>query len=220
MRILYSILFILITCNLFSQKIELFGGINKNKFFDFGGNSPHFASTYYSDYSLSAGFGIDSVKLDWLFLKFTMQYDNYKGKLNASGGGLGGSFNTRASVNKSILSLGIFPVNFKVFKRINFSLGVLFSRLINESFTGITESSVLNNPTSSSLLQDQYDRYSSKSYTGIQGSISYDIRISKSIWISPQYSYYFGLRKEFREFPSETKAMRQILSIGIKKKFK
>ena len=220
MRIFYSILFILISNNLFSQKIELFGGINKNKFFDFEGNYPHFSSTYYSDYGLSASLGIDSVKLDWLLLKFTIQYDIYKGKLIANNGGLGGSFNTRASVNKSIISLGIFPVNFKIWKRINFSLGFSVSRLLNESFTGIMQSSILNKPPSTSLLQDQYKQYSSNSNTGIQGSLSYDIRMSKSIWISPQYSYYFGLKKEFREFPTETKAMRQLLAIGIKKKIR
>ena len=76
----------------------------------------------------------------------------------------------------------------------------------------------MGQPNWSYDLQEKYDRFSASTYVGIQGRFAYDIKASKSTWISLQYLYYIGLSNEFIEFPTETKAMRHYFCIGIKKK--
>jgi hypothetical protein len=210
----------IITSNLFGQNIEIFSGLNKNTFHDYNKNKGHFSSSYDSDYGYSVGFGLDSIKNDWLTLRFTLQFDKYKGKLKASDGGLGGGYTTIANVQKSLISVGVFPINFRFFKRLDVNIGLVISRLIDESFYGTSSGWNMNQPNWSYNLHDKYNQYSSNTYFGFQGRIAYDFKLSKSIWISPQYLYYFGLSNEFVEFPEETKAMRHYLCIGLKKDFK
>lgn len=219
MRFIFLILIAIISCNLFSQKIELFGGANKNVFHDYN-NDRHFSSTYNSDYGFSAGFGLDSIKIDWLTLRFTLEYDKYKGKLNATHVSLGGGNTTIANIDKSVISLGIFPINFLIFKRIDLNFGLLISRLITESNNGTITGWKIGSPDYNYILQDRYKRYSTLTYFGFQGRIAYDFKISQSIIISPQYIYYFGFSNEFVESPEDTKSMRHYFRLGIEKNFK
>jgi len=67
--------------NLIAQKVELFGGMNNNIFHDFNKDEHHCSSSYHSDWGYTASIGLDSIKVDWLTLRFTLQYDQYKGRL-------------------------------------------------------------------------------------------------------------------------------------------
>lgn len=208
----------IVTVSLSGQKFEIFGGINNNKFHDFIKDN-HYRSAYKADYGYTAGFGIDSIKFDWLKLRFTLQFDKYKGNLQVSYGGLGGDQTTVADFEKSLISLCIFPVNFRFFNKVDLNLGFQVSRLITETFNGTSSGWILYQPNWSYTLQDKYDRYSATTYFGLQGRIACDFNLSKSICVTPQYLYYFGLSDEFVEFPEETKSMRHHLCVGIKKRF-
>ena len=211
-------LILLNSLTVFSQNIELFGGLNKNSFFDYRQDEGHFVSSYNSELGYSFGIGIDNIKLDRLALRFTLNYDNYGGKIEAIDGGLGSGFRTIAEIDKSILSLGIFPVNFRFFDRIDLNFGFEISGLINEKYIGTTSGWSMGQPGWSYDLNDKYDRFSSKIYFGLRGRIAYDFNLSDNLAISPQYSYYFGLSDEFVEFPEKTKSMRHYLSIGLQRK--
>jgi hypothetical protein len=205
---------------LFGQKIELFGGPDKNIFHDYDQNQSHFSSAYKSGLDFTAGIGVDSVKIDWLTMRFTLQFSNYGGELEASDGGLGSMSTTKAKINKSVISLGIFPLNCRIFHRIDLNFGLEISRLIGEKFSGTSSGWMMGRPDWSYDLHDQFKRYSSLVYFGFRGKISYDLFLSKSIIIFPQYSYYFGLSNEFDQFPETTKSMRHSFCIGIKRKLK
>lgn len=202
---------------LFGQKIELFGGQNRNTFFDSGQTSGHFNSSYNSGLGFIAGIGLDSVKVDWMTMQFTLQFEKYSGELKASDGGLGGGNSTQASIDKSIITLGVFPLNFRILKSINLNFGLEISRLIDESFIGTTGGWMMGKPNWSENLQDKYSRYSSLTYFGIRSRISYDFLLTQSIFISPQFSYYHGLSREFDEFPQQTRSRRYSFGIGLKK---
>jgi hypothetical protein len=206
--------------NLFGQKIEVFGGANNNLFHDYIIDEGHSWARYNSDFGFTAGIGLDSINISWLKLRFTLQFDNYKGKLDAADGGLGQGHAAKANINKSIISLGVFPMNFRIIKRIDLNFGFEISRLINESFEGTCSAFSIGQYSWSSSLQEKYKHYSSLTYFGLKGRISYDFNLSKLIMISPEYMYYFGLSNEFVEFPTDTKSMRHYFCIGIKKKIK
>jgi hypothetical protein len=204
----------------FGQKVELFGGQNKNTFFNFAQASGHFNSSYDSGSGFFVGIGVDSVKVDWMTMRFALQFEKYSGKLEASDGGLGGGNSTHASIDKSIITLGLFPLNFRILKKIDLNFGFEISRLIDESFNGTISGWLMGQPNWSENLQDKYSRFSSLTNFGIKSRISYDFLLTHSIFISPQFSFYYGLSREFDEFPTETKSRRYSFGLGLKKEIK
>jgi hypothetical protein len=219
-RVLIGLIF-LNSLNLFSQNLEIIGGLNKNSFFDFQLNEEYYSSSYNSEYGYAIRIGIENIKVDWLTLRFTLSYDKYGGELEATGGsGLGGGYTTNATIDKSVISLGIFPLNFRIIDRIDLNFGFEFAGLINENFSGTSSGWSMVNPSWSYDLNDKYDRFSAKTYFGFRGRIAYDFNISDKWTISPQYSYYFGLTNEFDEFPEATKSMRHYFCIGLQRKIK
>lgn len=204
----------------FSQNLEVIGGLNKNHFFDFQQNEGYFTSSYDSDYGYAICIGLEDIKIDWLTLRFTLSYEKYGGELDASDGVLGGGYTTNAKIDKSVISLGVFPLNFKIIDRIDLNFGFEIAGLINENFSGTSSGWSMGGPDWSYDLNEKYDRYSSKAYFGLRGRIAYDFNISDKLSISPQYSYYLGLSNEFDEFPEATKSMRHYFSVGLQRKLK
>lgn len=220
MKKLFIILISFSSLSLFSQNIEIIGGLNKNSFYDFNKNEGHFTSTYSSGFGYSARIAIENIKADWLTLRFTLSYEKYSGEIEASDGGLGGGFTTVAEIDKSIISLGIFPLNFKIKNKIDLNFGMEISRLINENFEGTNSGWIMEQPDWSYDLNNKYERFNSLTYFGLRGRVAYDFNLSNTFVISPQYSYYLGLSNEFDEFPKATKSMRHYFCIGIEKKLK
>ncbi len=217
MRVCFIALTLLSTSCLFAQKIEMFGGANRNTFYDRDENTPHTSSSYTSDYGVTAGIGLDSIKVDWLLLRFTLQYDEYYGKVEASNGGLGGSYTYDIAAQKSVVSLGAFPVNLRFFDRVDVNVGLIASRLVHESFSGKEYGWGMDSLLRAYSFDREATVKSSKTYFGLQARISYDFKLTESICVSPQYMCYLGTSKEFTEFPRNTKSMRHYLCVGIKK---
>lgn len=118
-------MFLAFSTSTFCQsKIEIYGGNSINAFHDYMSDEGHFQSYYDAGLSgYSAGIAIDNVQVDWLKMRFIFQFDKYDGKLVVTDGGLGGSYTTNASINKSVLSLGMFPINLKILSKLDFNLG-------------------------------------------------------------------------------------------------
>ncbi len=214
------VLIFLSSLTAFTQDIELIGGVNKNEFFDFQQNQGHYSSTYNSDYGYAIRVGIENLKVDWLTLRFTLGFDKYSSELTASDGGMGGGYTTNARIDKSVISLGVFPINIKIINCIDLNFGFEFSGLISENYSGTSSGWIMGEPDWSYDLNDKYERFSAKTYFGLCGRIAYDFNISDKFAFSPQYSYYFGLSNEFDEFPEATKSMRHYFSIGLQRKLK
>lgn len=220
MKLLLSILFALLLSSLFSQRFEVFGGINRNRFFDFREENPHQSSSYLPKNGYSFGFALDSLSVEKMRWRFSLQYDNYAGIFEVSSGGMGGSITTQGDVTKSILGIGIFPLNFRMIKKkIDASFGFLFSVLLDEKFTGTNGGWYTSTPSSNggSWSSDIKKGISSSSYFGFQGRFAYKIRISQKMHITPQYQFYFGFADEFDE-NYFTKSLRHCLCIGLMRK--
>lgn len=201
-----------------SQSIEIIGGLNKNSFFDLQQSTPHNSSFYNSDYGYTIRFGIEDVKVDWMTLRFTLSYDQYGGGLEVSDGGLGGGNTTTATVEKSVISLGIFPININWVKNLDLNFGFEMAALINEKFNGTNSGWSISAPNWGYDLNEKYDRFSAKAYFGLRGRLAYDFNLSEKWSISPQYSFYIGLTNEFIEFPQITKSMRHYFCVGLQRK--
>lgn len=216
LSVIFLLLFLLEKPRLIAQnKMELIAGLNQNQFFDVNRDDGHSYSSYQSALGYSLRIGVENVKMDWMKLRFTVGFDQYGGKIEVTDGGLGGSYTTTAEVNKSVLSLGLFPLNLQVWKRIDFNLGLEFSALIDENYRGIRSGWSLGRPYWREKLEDSYSSYSEKAYWGIRGRLAYDILLMDHVFISPQYSYFLGISNEFKEFQKATRSMRHYFSLGI-----
>ena len=220
MRSVFIILILFNSLALFSQSIEISGGMNENRFFDYQNNGGHFSSSYTTSYGYTVGIALDDVKIDWLNLRFTLNFDNYGGKLEASNGSLAGGTTTSAEVNKSLISFGFFPLNYNLFDKIELNFGFEVSRLLHEKFKGTYSGWSIGDSYWVTNIQDQYSSYSAKTYFGLLGRVAYKVNLTDNLALTPQYFYYFGLANEFDEMPDVTKSMRHYLCVGLKKKIK
>ena len=163
MRKIFFTIFVLNSFILFSQNIVIIEGFNRNSFYDFIENDGIYHSSYISSYAYVSKIGIDNIKTKKSTLRFTLSYENYGGTVQAGEGGVGSGSDTYLEINKSIVSLAVFPFNFKLFKKIDLNFGFEFSRLFNESFKGNRSGwHFINDPGSRfswiSDLHDDYDR--------------------------------------------------------------
>ena len=218
MKPLFSILLGITCLPIFSQDIELFGGLNRNIFHDYQSDEGYFNSTYTAGSGYSFGLAIDSVKIDWITFRFTLKLANYSGSFNATGGGLGGGFTTEAQIDKSLISIGIFPINFQVANKIDLNIGLEISKLLVESYVGTRKGWLLGQPSYNEDLEERYSKFNSSINFGLSGRIAYKLVLNESIAITPQYLLYFGLSNEFIEFPREVKSIRHFFGIGVQKR--
>lgn len=210
-----------ISClSVYGQSIELYGGLSNNRFHDYRQNEGRYSSSYEPGNGYSIGIAVDSIKADVMSLRLTLKFDKYAGSLKASGGGQGGGHTTEAQIEKSLISLGVFPVNLQILKRIDFNFGFEIARLVSESYVGTRSGWAMNQPAWSYELEEMYEEYSSYMSFGISARLAYNLRIDETFSLSPQYSFYFGLVNEFGRFPEATKSMRHFLGLGIKKKLR
>lgn len=204
--------------NLHAQNIQGYAGINHNRFYDMVGDRGHYRSSYEPASGYSIGARYDYIHFNSLKLGFTLQMDEYSGDLIVADGGLGGGHTTDMSITKSIVSLGIFPLNIKILKVIDVNFGLVASALTNESFSGKYYGWISGGSPWSNDLDERNGNYSKYFYAGLQGRIAYNIRLSYFFSIVPQYLYYLGLTNELKYYTSDTKSRRHHLMIGISKK--
>lgn len=220
MKYIYIFILILFNFSIYSQSLELFGGMTLNKFYDTDDTRPRHNGTYSSGSDIFIGLGFHQVDMSDAKLGFTLTYEKYGGDLRGFSGGMGGGLTVDAKITKSILSFGIFPLDKKVFKEFNINEGFIFSKLIKETYNGSYKISITSNSSLSTNeeLRDKYKSFSTSSQIGLKAGLSYDIYISDKVFLKPQYSFYFGLSKEIKEFPRTVKSMRHFLGVGIKRK--
>ena len=218
MKYILILIIFLSSFTLFSQSIAITGGLNYNSFFDFKQDGNYYSSSYSSDFGYSVGVELDDIKVRWLKLRLTFNYDKYGGKIAINEWSLGFDDDTNAEIDKSIISLGIFPLNFKIIDRININLGLEMAGLISEDIIGTQSYWENGQYVWIKDLSDTDERFCARAYFGLRGRIAYDIRISDNLVISPQYSYYLGLSNEF--VTTATKSIRHYFCIGLQRKIK
>lgn len=201
--------------SLAAQRMEISGGVNFNTYYDNGGSGGHYSSEYTSHTGYAIRLGVDEVmSRSWEF-RFTLGYERYGGGLSAGDGGNGGGYYTKAEVEKSLLSFGFYPVNFKLDDNLDISIGIEGSRLLNEAVEGTYTNWTFGGPDKVTDLQDKYDRYSAPYCVGLQGRIGYEFRLSDRMMLVPQLTYYYGLSPEFEQSPETAKSSRLFLGIGL-----
>ncbi|NOU18752.1 MAG: outer membrane beta-barrel protein [Bacteroidales bacterium] len=203
------------------QRIEFSGGLNNNRFFSSQKDGGHLRTNFNNTYSYSLGIGLEDIKLDTL-LKFRiiLKFDNYRGSIHTINGGLAGESTTNATVDKYIVGLGVYPLNFNINKKIRISLGGEINYLIAETESGYQSSWQIGQPDSYKLTENGSITKNSRFNFGLLFRIGYDIRLKKDWYIVPQYIFYRGLTEEFKNIEAPTMSLRHYLQIGIIKQLR
>jgi len=218
-----SVLFFLclVPLSFSAQRVSAFGGMTRNIFFDhLSKKYGSYISSYNDATGFTAGLGIDSALVDWLTMRFTFQFEQYSGHLDVSEGNKSGGTRTKAAVTKSIVSLGVFPINIRILNRIKVNLGFDISVLANDSFSGSESNWNYTGKATYYILQEHYSKFSAPLFLGLRGRIRYDIFVSEKICLTPHYGFYFGGSGGFWQFPEKTRSIRHMVGIGIKKRTK
>jgi hypothetical protein len=219
-KILLIVIIFQNSITIFCQRLDLFGGLNYNKYYDIKNTDTRFEPTYQSFYGYSLGLGIDKVNIKCINLGFEINIDHYGLKLDAESGGRAGGSETKAKIYKSLISFVFFPANVTILRKIDINVGLQVSKLLDENFEGNISGSINNGysiVTSDYELTEIYDKYSSSTYYGLLGKISYEFNVTKTLKIYPQYRFYHGFSNEFIQCPIDTKTNRYYLCIGIRK---
>ena len=203
-----------------AQKIEVFGGVNKNTFYD-RDKDIHFSSSYTPGRGYSFGIAIDSFrKKKRMNHRLTLNFDNYSGGLAQHHTFLGGADSIRAKVNKSVISIGFFPVNLRFRKILELNFGFEYSRLIHEKVSGETAWWTWSRPWDSQTKDlKSIENFNSKAYLGIKTRIALEFEVWKSVSIIPQYLFYLG-SEEFTKYTASTHSARHLFCLGIKRRIK
>ena len=204
--------------NLPGQNLSFFAGLNGTALHDYHSFEGHYNSSYQSGLGYSLGVGVDSIDWFWWNIPFNIKFERYGAQLYASDGGLGGNYWVDSRVDKSILTLGVYPLNFRIKPNFKLSIGTELSYLLKEQLQGTYGSWILWQTPREIALVEKYPRYSRKIYLGLGANLSYDCPLSPSLVVSPYCTYYFGLSNEFRKFPNITKAMRVTLGVALRKR--
>lgn len=219
MKVLIILLFCISSLTLYSQSIEVYGGANRNLFYgQKDKNYSYFTADYQAGNGFTAGIGIDSLHINRFRMRVTIQFDRYNGSFEAEGNAGKAIYHRAAGeIEKSVVSIGFFPLNFTIKKMLDLNLGAEASALLSESVSGTGFYDYLLGASMSYDLAEHYDRYSTRACYGLKGRIAFPLALSKVILI-PQYSFYYGLSNEFEAFPKAIKSMRHSVGLGIKMK--
>lgn len=219
---LITFLLITIGTSLNGQSIELSSGMLINTFYDWEETYPRDVGRYSSGSDFFISFGCRQMNLDGLQVGCTLTYERYGGELYAYSGGNGGGTTTEAIVQKSLFSLGLFPFDRRIYKQLNVHLGLVYSIRISESYSGTYKGNYVFDSTLNfeQDLNEKYDSFNASSYLGAVAGVAYDIALTESLSLSPQYSTYIGLSDEIgvSEYQRNMRSMRHYFGLGLKKK--
>ena len=198
-----------------SQDIELSGGLLRNKFFDDERNNPGYWSVYDSGLGYSILLGVNHLQKNRFSWRLTIGIQKYSGGVEAGDGAMGGGYKILAEGEKTIASIGFYPLYFCFWEKLEISLGLEVATLLKENFSGTRSFWAINQPREEVDLNDEYERYNARVLLGLQGRLGYSVKLSELLYLQPQYSFILGLSPEFSAFPVYTRSLRHVLSLGV-----
>lgn len=205
----------------FGQALELVGGFSTNSFYHVQQNAGSFQHTYTggSGYSFALGteFNLPEIEGKTIPLKLRVGISKYAGSFTMSAGGRSYSNSTEATVEKTSLDIGIYPLNFYLIEQLSISVGGEFNFLLKDNTRAIG-SSWRQCGCPNGIESSEGPKEISKNNTARLSSIfAYAIKLTEGFFMVPQYQFSLGLTDEFVKLQTSTKTMRHTFWIGIKK---
>ncbi len=219
-RLVILLMFITASRHIIGQDILVSGGINTHSYCDFQKDHGHYKTDYTGGQGFSFGAGIVSLPVRRSQVDIFIRFDYFTGKFITTQGGLGGATLTHATVGKSTLSIGCYPVQFSVFKKVHFSLGAEYSLLLSDDTKGYQTAWTLGGINRYTVIDHDPGKINNHHFFGLGAVIRYGFRLSEHWVLMPQYRFYLGLTNGFNHIEAAIKSYRNHYEIGILKRFK
>jgi len=120
-------------------------------------------------------------------------------------------------INKLVLSLDAFPLNFRFLRNFYVNIGSSCSCLLMDLTTGYEEQSQMSDYSYWVIEKGTWDK-SKRITVGMTGRLSYSIPLSNNWYIMPQVSCYLGLISEFKSTVMKGRTFKPYLEIQLNRK--
>lgn len=213
----YLISLLLIFPGLFatSQKVSLSGYGVLNQFYNKPFTNDKLSAEYQEGigqcYELSLT-GLGDFKL---LPSFSLMVEHYKGNILYGYHDAYGGYTMDLDVNKTMLGIGVYPINFRVYKKIHFRAGTDFTFPLTDKTQIISDYKFeqfawIDTTDGADLSPDLI--------IGLSATVDYRFNLGKRWYFAPRYRFYYGLMPELEDIRIKVKSVRHQLGIsfGIK----
>lgn len=185
-----------------AQQIELYGGVNRQTYYEYTSIEPNEVI-----HGGIIGFGYSPIILDNYELRITGSLNSYHGTI----GWASRYSSTAHNIKNYDFGIGVYPVNVVIIKHIHLNVGAELKFLIIDQSSGYGQSSSPGSPNwiTTDLGRDIFPALN----LGGIGRIGYEIKITDSVSLLPQYSVYVDLTAVFKN--GTTRSLRQYFCLGV-----
>lgn len=178
-----------------SQTIEIGGGANFNKFFNY--TKSEYNPTYGSGFGWNASIAFSDIPItDYYRPKVELSVLNYRGYLKTQNFGFTYSSSHEANVYNTNLSLTIFPLALHVFKsKLNLHSGLTISYLVHSRVTGTVKRSDYFAGTYHESNMDP--KLAEPIILAFSNQINYKFNIGEKFQLVPTISFHLGVTKDY-----------------------
>jgi|GEM_PF-2923396 len=210
-----TILFCLLPFFLFSQELEFTTSFGQNTFYKLK-VPPNFESySYASGNAIAANIRLKLISENFPTGEFLVfcSIEHYIGGFDHSINATGSGDRTIGTTDKTTLSIGLYPLNYKILKRLDIHIGIQMSFLLNEKNRGSYSVWTLNNLSGSNFSLEG-EELNIRTIPALNIKLSYPIKINDTISILPEYMGILGLVSELQQI-GYPRSMRNYLGVGL-----
>ena len=205
------------TFSINAQNLEISSGVNHNKLYELLDKGDAYLSST-PKLGFTSDLSIEDIKFGRRKWRFSVGIEQYQSKLYVHDSNKSYREHFNGSFQRTNITFGIFPFNEKILKKIDLNFGARFGYILQEKYHGehvipylYPDGKVTEN------FSEKFPSFSEKLAYGVEGRLAYDIQLSNTLILSPQYSFYLGLAHETRKLPKDARSVRHMVGIGLQK---
>jgi len=165
---------------------------------------------------ISVGFDVASLP-GGKFIIFS-GIENYKGSFSHSHNGKWQGNGTYGKMEKTNLSLGFFPLNFKILNKVELNIGFQYSVLLDGEAEGEQKSWYSYNLWPDTTTSFDGADFIEKEFIGLKLRAKYPIKLSPTTVVSPTITSLIGITSEIKN-AGKPQSIRNYLGVGVSKIF-
>jgi len=168
----------------YGQRIELYGGGNISRLWF--GESASSDSYYHTSPGYTAGAGIANLRVARIPLRVTLQLEKNKSEFYQRSGGMGGGYTISAESERTLMTAGFYPLNFRFAKHLLIHLGIEYSYLITSKSEVIEHSYSMNATTPSKKRYNEVNIDRNFGF-GFAAEAAWHILLKEHLFIAPWF---------------------------------
>jgi hypothetical protein len=180
--------------NVYGQRIEVFGGGNKHNLRVGGGLDS------YTDYQTRPGYtvgaGIANLRVARIPLRATLQVETNHSKLYQRSGGMGGGYSIEAESNRTLIALGIYPLNFRIARSLLIHIGMEVSYVVADNTSVVQRSYIWSGTPPPSTRYNEVDVVRNFGY-GVVTEAAWHFMLKEHYFAAPWCRVMIGLSDPF-----------------------